>query len=137
MISQQELQLPYYGRGIHLISDLIISEIKNNLPQQGLLNLFIQHTSAGLAINENADPDVRHDMQRDFDRIVGEQHLYYRHTMEGPDDMPSHTKSVLTGHSLTIPIRDGRLALGIWQGIYLCEFRDGKRSRRMLATIYS
>ena len=137
MIDQKEIRLPLYGRGFHLITDVIYREIRNLMPQSGLLNLFIQHTSAGLTLNENADPDVLHDMNRDFDRIVGERHGYYRHVLEGPDDMPSHTKSVLTGHSLTIPIRNGRLALGTWQGIYLCEFRDGRRSRRVLATIYS
>ena len=137
MIVQKEIRLPLYGRGMHLITDIVFREIVSDLPDQGILNLFIRHTSAGLAINENADPDVRHDMQLDFERIVGEGHVYYRHTLEGVDDMPSHTKSVLTGHSLTIPIRNGRLALGTWQGIYLCEFRKGRRSRYLLASIYS
>ena len=137
MIIQKEMHLPAYSRGIHLITDVIHRELVEDFPYQGLLHLFILHTSAGLAINENADPDVRHDMACDLDRIVGEGNPYYRHTIEGPDDMPSHTKSVMTGHQLTIPIRDGRMALGTWQGIYLCEFRNGSRSRRIMATIYS
>ena len=137
MITQKEIRLPSYSRGIHLVTDVIHRELSGSFPDQGLLNLFILHTSAGLAINENADPDVRRDMEKDFDRIVGERHAYYEHTLEGPDDMPSHTKSVMTGHSLTIPIRSGRMALGTWQGIYLCEFRNGLRSRRILATIYN
>lgn len=102
----------------------------------GLLNLFIQHTSAALTINENADPSVRTDFESAVNRIVPEGASYYTHTLEGDDDMPAHVKSSLFGPSLTIPVRDGRLALGTWQGIYLCEFRDYGGDRRILATLY-
>jgi len=100
----------------------------------GLLHLFIQHTSAGLALNENADPDVLRDFAMAFDRLAPES-WPYRHTAEGPDDMPAHVKAVLVGSSLTLPVRDGQLALGTWQGIYLCEFRDHGGSRRLVATL--
>lgn len=106
-----------------------------DLPKKGLLNLFIQHTSAALSINENADPDVRTDMENIFNRLVKERETYYLHTMEGDDDMPAHAKSVIVGPSLTIPITNGRLNLGTWQGIYLCEFRDYGGSRKVVATI--
>ena len=106
------------------------------LPQTGLLNLFVQHTSCALTINENADPDVRTDLSQIMDRLVREREPYYDHTMEGPDDMPAHAKSSLFGVSLTIPITDGRLSLGTWQGIYLCEFRNYGGNRRIVATIY-
>ena len=101
-----------------------------------LLNLFIQHTSAALTINEHADPLVRTDFESAVNRIVPEGASYYTHTLEGNDDMPAHVKSSLFGPSLTIPVRDGRLALGTWQGIYLCEFRDYGGDRRILATLY-
>ena len=106
------------------------------MPDAGLLNLFIQHTSAALTINENADPSVRTDFESAVNRIVPEGASYYTHTLEGNDDMPAHVKSSLFGPSLTIPVRDGRLALGTWQGIYLCEFRDYGGDRRILATLY-
>ena len=99
-------------------------------------SLFVQHTSCALSINENADPDVRTDLSQIMDRLVREREPYYDHTMEGPDDMPAHAKSSLFGVSLTIPITDGRLALGTWQGIYLCEFRNHGGNRRIVATIY-
>jgi secondary thiamine-phosphate synthase enzyme len=101
----------------------------------GLLHLFIQHTSASLAINENADPDVRGDLERHFNVMVPENAPHYEHTMEGPDDMPAHIKSVLVGPSLTIPVNEGHLALGTWQGIYLCEHRDRAGGRRVVATL--
>ena len=107
-----------------------------SLSDAGLLNLFIQHTSAALTINENADPSVRTDFESAVNRIVPEGASYYTHTLEGNDDMPAHVKSSLFGPSLTIPVRDGRLALGTWQGIYLCEFRDYGGDRRILATLY-
>ena len=102
----------------------------------GLLNLFVQHTSCALSINENADPDVRTDLSRIMDHLVRENEPYYTHTMEGADDMPAHAKCSLFGSSLTIPITNGRLNLGTWQGIYLCEFRDYGGERRIVATVY-
>jgi secondary thiamine-phosphate synthase enzyme len=101
----------------------------------GLLHLFIQHTSASLALNENADPDVRGDLQRHFDVLAPRNAPHYRHTLEGPDDMPAHIKAVMIGESVSVPIRDGCLALGVWQGIYLCEHRDRGGVRTVIATI--
>ena len=117
---------------------LITGEILRNLPplpEVGLLHLFIKHTSAGLSINENADPDVRMDMESIFNHLVKEREPYYQHTLEGNDDMPAHAKSSIIGTSVTIPITNGKLNLGTWQGIYLCEFRDYGGNRRMVATI--
>ena len=105
------------------------------LPEVGLLHLFIKHTSAGLSINENADPDVRMDMESIFNHLVKEREPYYQHTLEGNDDMPAHAKSSIIGTSVTIPITNGKLNFGTWQGIYLCEFRDYGGNRRMVATI--
>jgi secondary thiamine-phosphate synthase enzyme len=102
----------------------------------GLLHLHLQHTSAALALNENASPDVRMDLEAWFDRAVPEGASYFSHTLEGPDDMPAHVKSVLAGSSLTLPVADGALALGTWQGIYLCEFRDRGGGRRLVATLH-
>lgn len=135
MVDQFEIQLPPLGRGIHLVTHLIETRLRN-LPEKGLVNIFIRHTSAGLTINENADPTVRSDMEQYFDRYVPENEPYYDHTMEGPDDMPAHIKSTLTGSSLTIPLTNGRLNLGTWQGIYLCEFRNHSGPRRLTVTIY-
>lgn len=134
MILQKEFSLRPYNRGIHLVTRDIMLELPV-LPSKGLLHLLIKHTSAALALNANADPDVRHDLRTIFDRIVPENAPYYLHTDEGPDDMPSHAKSVIVGSSLTLPITEGRLNLGIWQGIYLCEFRDRGGSRKIVATI--
>jgi secondary thiamine-phosphate synthase enzyme len=136
MIKQIEITLPVYGRGYHLITRLVEDQI-GSLPDKGLLNLFIQHTSAGLTINENADPSVRTDFETIFNKLVPENDPDYVHTMEGPDDMPAHIKSTFTGVSVTIPITNGRLQLGTWQGIYLCEFRNHGGRRKILATIYS
>jgi secondary thiamine-phosphate synthase enzyme len=124
-------------RGIHVIGD----EVGTAMPEigrlaAGLLHLHLQHTSAGLALNENASPDVRIDLEAWFDRAVPEGASYFRHTLEGPDDMPAHVKSVLAGSSLTLPVADGALALGTWQGIYLCEFRDRGVGRRLVATLH-
>jgi secondary thiamine-phosphate synthase enzyme len=107
----------------------------SDLPNMGLLNLFIKHTSAALTINENADPDVRVDMESIFNRLIKEREPYYIHTLEGADDMPAHAKSTIAGVSLTIPITNGRLNLGTWQGIYLCEFRNNGGSRKIVATV--
>ena len=125
------------SRGCHLITDLILAALPRRLPDAGLLNLFVKHTSCGLTINENADPDVRSDLDRILDHLVPENQPYYDHTLEGSDDMPAHAKSTLSGVSLNIPITDGRLNLGIWQGIYLCEYRDHGGPRAIVATIIS
>lgn len=137
MIQQIEFRLPAMRRGCHLITGEISRRLLDPLPESGLLNVFVKHTSCGLAINENADPDVRTDMSRILDHLVPENEPYYNHTMEGADDMPAHAKSSLTGVSLTIPITDGRLNLGTWQGIYLCEFRDYGGERTIVLTVYS
>lgn len=134
MIKQTEFTLKPRTRGFHLISNEIISQLPQ-LPKNGLLNLFVKHTSCGLCINENADPDVRTDMEGIFNHIVPENQPYFCHTLEGSDDMPAHAKSVISGVSLSIPITDGRLNLGTWQGIYLCEYRSHGGSRRIVATI--
>ena len=134
MIKQTEFTLKPRTRGFHLISNEIISQLPQ-LPKNGLLNLFVKHTSCGLYINENADPDVRTDMEGIFNHIVPENQPYFCHTLEGSDDMPAHAKSVISGVSLSIPITDGRLNLGTWQGIYLCEYRSHGGPRRIVATI--
>ncbi|GAL24387.1 secondary thiamine-phosphate synthase enzyme YjbQ [Vibrio maritimus] len=136
MWQQKTLYLSAKKRGFHLITD----EIEQQLPQLsdysvGLLHLFIQHTSASLTLNENADPTVRTDMESHFNRYVPENAPYYRHTYEGSDDMPAHIKSSLLGASVSIPISNGRLALGTWQGIYLGEHRDFGGERRVIATL--
>lgn len=134
MIKQTEFTLKPRTRGFHLISNEIISQLPQQ-PKNGLLNLFVKHTSCGLCINENADPDVRTDMEGIFNHIVPENQPYFCHTLEGSDDMPAHAKSVISGVSLSIPITDGRLNLGTWQGIYLCEYRSHGGPRRIVATI--
>lgn len=116
------------------MTDEIVAQLPP-LPAMGLLYLFIKHTSAGLSLNENADPDVQTDLEAIFNRLVKEREPYYQHTCEGDDDMPAHAKSTLTGASLTIPITGHRLNMGIWQGIYLCEFRNGRERRKIVATI--
>jgi secondary thiamine-phosphate synthase enzyme len=136
MITQFEITLPSFPRGFHLITHLIEKELPA-LPGQGILNIFIKHTSAGITINENADPTVRSDLETIFNEIVPEGNRLYVHTMEGPDDMPAHGKSSLVGNSLSIPISNGRLNLGTWQGIYLCEFRNRGGNRRLVLTIQS
>lgn len=132
---QRTLSLPAVRRGFHLIT----REVVNELPEVkslrvGLLHVFIQHTSASVTINENADPDVRLDFETAMNHVVPES-LAYVHTIEGLDDMPAHVKSSLLGPSLLIPIEQGRLALGTWQGIYLCEHRDAAGGRRLLLTL--
>ena len=134
MTSQIEITLKARPRGCHLVTREIYSQLPP-LPSTGLLHLFVKHTSCGLCINENADPDVRHDLSAILDHLVPEDQSYYRHTLEGSDDMPAHAKSALVGVSLTIPITGGRLNLGTWQGIYLCEFRDYGGNRKIVATI--
>lgn len=136
MTKQWEFTLRPYTRGFHLITNEIISHL-GQLPEAGVLFLFIKHTSAGLAINENCDPDVLYDFESVFNKIVPENLPFLRHTIEGADDMPAHIKSVLTGHSVTIPISNHKLNLGIWQGIYLCEFRDKAKGRTLVGTVIS
>ena len=134
---QQTLTLRAKRRGFHLVTDEVLSKIDSLLEeyQIGMLNLFIQHTSASLTINENCDPTVRTDMEAHFNKMVPENAPYYKHTYEGSDDMPAHLKTVLVGPSLSIPIQQGSLALGTWQGIYLGEHRDHGGERRIVATL--
>jgi secondary thiamine-phosphate synthase enzyme len=134
---QRQITLQERPRGFHLVT----AEIEEELPELGQLgvgiaHVFMQHTSASLTLNENASPDVRRDFAAWFDRAVPDGADYFAHTLEGPDDMPAHIKASLTGSSLVLPVRDGRLALGTWQGIYLCEHRDRGGSRRVLVTIW-
>lgn len=133
---QRTVRLKARPRGFHLVTDEVLSQLPELADcRVGLLHLFIQHTSASITLNENADPDVRGDLERHFNHMVPENQPYYEHTLEGPDDMPAHIKSVLVGPSLSIPVSDGRLAVGAWQGIYLCEHRDSAGSRNLVATI--
>ena len=134
MVRHHTLQLPALPRGYHLITDNLRQAL-HPLPQNGLLHVFIQHTSAGLTINENADPSVRVDFESMFNRLVPENEPYLTHTLEGPVDMPAHIKASLVGSSISIPIVDGRLALGTWQGVYLCEFRNRASGRRLVLTV--
>ncbi len=137
MWAQHEFRLSPKSRGFHLITDEIVSQLPElSRLQIGLFHLFIQHTSASLTINENADPDVRLDMETVLNRIAPEHGMPLQHTLEGPDDMPAHVKSSLLGASLTLPVREGSLALGTWQGIYLCEHRNRGGSRRLIATLH-
>jgi secondary thiamine-phosphate synthase enzyme len=135
MIRHYEIQLEAKSRGFHIIDQEILSKI-SPLPQNGILHLFIKHTSAGLTISENADPDVRTDFESIFNMIVPENLEFLEHTVEGPDDMPAHIKSSIVGSSISIPIIEYKLALGTWQAIYLCEFRNRGGQRRLVATIY-
>ncbi len=136
MIVQKEIQLPSFKRGYHIITRHV-TEAFDEFPDKGLFNVFLHHTSAGLMINENADPSVRTDLESIFNHIVPEDLPFLEHTLEGPDDMPSHIKSAITGVSLTIPISNGRLKLGTWQGIFLCEYRNQGGRRNLTVTIYS
>jgi secondary thiamine-phosphate synthase enzyme len=134
---QHEIQLEALPRGFHLVT----REVEQGLPELrevrvGIANVFIRHTSASLTLNENASPDVRRDFSAWFDRAVPDGADYFRHTLEGDDDMPAHIKASLLGSSLTIPVTDGRLALGTWQGIYLCEHRDRGGPRRLTLTLW-
>lgn len=132
---QTTFQLPPYPRGFHLIE----SEIDANLPQlkdikAGIVHIFIHHTSAGLTLNENADPAVRDDFERHFNKMVPENMDYYQHTQEGPDDMPAHIKASLLGSSVSVPIHKGKLLTGTWQGVYLCEHRNRAGGRKITIT---
>ena len=128
------IHLQARSRGFHLITQEVLSQI-GTLPESGLLHLFLQHTSAGITINENADPDVRVDFESIFNQLVPENLPFLEHTLEGPDDMPAHIKSSLVGVSLSIPIINHQLALGTWQGIYLCEFRNHGGSRKLVVSV--
>jgi len=136
MIHQYEIQLEAFQRGFHLISMEILAVV-DELPNTGIFHLFIKHTSAGLTINENTDPTVREDFESSFNQLVKENELFYKHNYEGSDDMPAHIKSSLVGSSISIPITNGKLNLGTWQGIYLCEFRNRANARNLILTIYS
>ena len=136
MIRQTTFHIAAKRRGCHLVTEEILKNLPQPLPKAGLLNLFVQHTSCALTINENYDPDVRTDMESILNHLVKEREPYYEHTLEGSDDMPAHAKSSLFGVSITIPITDGQLNLGTWQGIYLCEFRNHGGARSIVATIY-
>ena len=134
MATTFDIQLPHYPRGFHLITRDILSLLPD-LPENGLLVVFIKHTSAGITINENADPDVRHGFNTFFNKLVPDRAPYFVQSLEGPDDMSAHIKASLIGTSVSIPIRNHRLNLGTWQGIYLCEFRDGGDKRKLSITI--
>jgi secondary thiamine-phosphate synthase enzyme len=134
---QHEVRLEARPRGFHLVTDEVLAAVPEvDRTETGLLNLFIQHTSASLTLNENASPDVRRDFESWFDDAVPEDASFWTHTLEGSDDMPAHVKASLLGPSLSIPVAGGRLALGTWQGIYLCEHRDHGGPRSLLATLW-
>lgn len=133
---QKEIQLPPFSRGYHIITDTILEQLPEiEQIQVGMLHVFIKHTSASLTINENADPTVRQDFESHLNVLVPENQPYYKHTFEGSDDMPAHIKASLMGASVQIPITNGELNLGTWQGIYLCEHRDNGGFRRLVITV--
>ena len=133
MVFQKEIILNPFPRGFHIITN----DIVNILPRiTGIVNVFIKHTSASLTINENADPTVREDFETHFNKMVSEDETYFKHTIEGPDDMTSHIKSSLLGSSVSFPIKNGEPQLGTWQGIFLCEHRNHAKSRKIIITVY-
>lgn len=134
MTIQKEIKLSPYRKGFHLITDEILKQLPE-LPQFGLMHVFIKHTSAGLSINENADPSVREDLDYVFNKLIPENDPKYTHIFEGSDDMPAHVKAAIAGQSISIPITNHKLNLGIWQGIYLCEFRNNAGNRKLCITI--
>ena len=136
MINQIEFKLQPFKRGFHLITNIIENKA-GKLPENGLLHILIKHTSAGITINENADPTVRIDFETFFNKLIPDHTNYFRHNSEGNDDMPAHLKASLIGQDITIPITNHKLNMGIWQGIYLCEFRDCGGARNMVLTIMS
>jgi secondary thiamine-phosphate synthase enzyme len=136
MWTQHDLRLRPFPRGFHLITREVVAAVPDLARvRAGLLHVFIQHTSASLALNENASPDVRRDFERFFNHLVPDGWHDFEHTQEGPDDMAAHLKASLIGPSLTLPVRGGRLALGTWQGVYLCEHRDQGGARRLVLTL--
>ena len=136
MIQQYEFTLPNYSRGYHLITHIVEKNIPE-LPEKGLVHLLLKHTSAGITMNENADPSVRTDFESYMNRLAPENEPYFTHTLEGSDDMPAHLKSSILGQEITIPVTNHRFNLGTWQGIYFCEFRSMGGRRKMVATVYS
>ena len=132
---RRTLRLTAPRRGLHEITDRVKAAVKESESKEGMVNLFVRHTSASLTIQENADPTARADLEEFLDRLVPRDTPYFQHTAEGPDDMPSHIKSVLTDVSLNIPLQEGRLALGTWQGVYLWEHRDGTPTRSIVVTV--
>ncbi|GMT45847.1 MAG: hypothetical protein IEMM0006_1679 [bacterium] len=136
MVFQKEITLPSFQRGFHLIDNLVLDAV-GELPETGLLNLFLKHTSAALMLNENADPDVRTDLNALLDKIAPEGAPFYTHVLEGSDDMPAHFKTAVFGTSLTIPISRHQLNTGTWQGIYFCEFRRHSSRRKLVLTVVS
>jgi secondary thiamine-phosphate synthase enzyme len=136
MAQQFNLTLSVFPKGFHIITDEVVRAL-GELPEKGVLHVFILHTSAGLAINENADSTVRHDLDQAFDHLAPENQSFYQHTVEGTDDMPAHIKSILVGSSVSIPITNKKLNLGTWQGIYLCEFREKATPRKLVMTVLS
>ena len=133
MVFQKEIILKPFPRGFHIITN----DIVNILPRTtGIVHVFIKHTSASLTINENADPTVREDFETHFNKMVSEDETYFKHTIEGPDDMTSHIKSSLLGSSISFPIKNGEPLLGTWQGIFLCEHRNHAKSRKIIITVY-
>lgn len=136
MVETFDIRLKPYSRGFHLITTELEKYLVN-LPKTGLVHLFLNHTSAGLTINENADPSVREDFERFINTLIPERLALYSHTFEGDDDMPAHIKASLFGNELTIPIRNGRLKMGTWQGVYLCEFRNHGGGRSITVTVFS
>lgn len=134
---QKEIRLPAFSRGFHLVTDYILKEIPELKDiKVGQLQVFIKHTSASLTLNENADPTVRQDFESHFNVMVPENQPYYKHTYEGADDMPAHIKSSLLGSSVMLPVTNGHLNIGIWQGIYLCEHRDYANGRHLVITLF-
>jgi len=134
--SHYKITLSSRSRGFHIVTNEILTQLPD-LPDNGIIHIFIQHTSAGITINENADPDVRVDFESIYNKLVPENMPFLTHTMEGPDDMPAHIKASMIGHSISIPIINNSLALGIWQGIYLCEFRNAGGPRKIIVSIMS
>lgn len=137
IFEQKEIQLQPYKRGFHLITEVLLNQfLEIRKIEKGFLKVFIKHTSASLTINENADPTVRVDFESHFNKMVSENEPYYIHTYEGSDDMPAHIKASLLGSSLEVPITKGKLNLGIWQGIYLCEHRNYGGSRKLILSAF-
>ena len=134
--SQQTVRLSPKGRGFHLVTGEVLSQLELKDISVGLMHVFVQHTSASLTLNENASPDVRGDFERHFRQMVPDGAPYFQHTLEGPDDMPAHIKASLLGFSLSIPIKDGKPVLGTWQGIYLCEHRERGGARKLTVTVH-
>ena len=136
MVQQIEFSLPQLKRGIHLITNEIVSKLPV-LPQSGLMHIFLKHTSAAISINENADPSVRNDMHTSIENMIPENQAHFTHLEEGPDDMPGHIKLALIGNEVTVPITDGKLNLGTWQGFYFHEFRNNPAPRKLVITLIS